>query len=301
MATESAEAGCQTVVVRHATRLDTFVLAVCPGLSRRQVRRLIDAGAVRVDGRRVRRGAHVAPGAQVILPRSRLVPEPDLPVAIVHVDAHVIVVDKPGGMPGHALDPRQRGTVAGFLAARFPETAALGDPLSSGLAHRLDTGTSGLQVAARTPAAHVRLRAAFAAGEIAKRYLAIVVGTAPSSPLTIDTPLAHDPGDRRRMVAAVPGRRAWPAHTELVRLAVGGGHSLVQATLHSGVTHQVRVHLALLGFPVLGDRLYGGPDAGLGPRRHALHASALEPGAGVALLPPLTSPLPDDLQRLAPR
>src|SRR5262249_59528492 len=126
-------------------------------------------------------------------------PEPDLPVSIVHADARLVVLDKPGGMPAHALDPRQRGTVAAFLAAHFPETTDLGDPLSSGLAHRLDTGTSGLLLAARTPDTLARLRAAFRAGEVTKPYLAILAGTPPAR-ASVDTPLARQPGRPRPLI-----------------------------------------------------------------------------------------------------
>ena len=250
-------------------RLDAFVAAACPSLSRRLVRRLIDAGLVRVNERPASRGARLAPGDRVALPPVALEPEPELPVGVVYADEHLVVVDKPGGMPGHALDPRQRGTVAGFLAGRFPETVEVGDPLSSGLAHRLDTGTSGLVIAARTHDAYARLRAAFRAGEVTKRYLAIVQGVAPSR-TTVDTPLAHDPGNRRRMV-------------------------------RTGVTHQVRIHLALLGCPVLGDALYGGPEAELAPARHALHACALVPAGRLGDLPTWESALPADLAAIAPR
>jgi 23S rRNA pseudouridine1911/1915/1917 synthase len=235
----------------------------------------------------------------VTLPPRGVEPEPDLPVRIVYVNARLVVIDKPGGMPGHALDPRQRGTVAAFLAGRYPETAGLGDPLSSGLAHRLDTGTSGLQVGARTGETFARLRAAFRAGAVTKRYLAVVAGAAPAR-AAVDTPLAHDPSDPRRMIVAAPGQRAWPAHTAIVRRAAGAGHALVEATLQRGVTHQVRAHLALLGCPVLGDRLYGGPDVGLDPARHALHASALEPHGDVEGLPRIESELPPDLRALLP-
>jgi 23S rRNA pseudouridine1911/1915/1917 synthase len=281
-------------------RLDAFVAAACPALSRRLVRRLIDAGLVRVNERTAARGARLAPGDRVTLPPVELDPEPDLPVTVVHVDERLVVLDKPGGMPGHALDPRQRGTVAAFLAGRFPETAAVGDPLSSGLAHRLDTGTSGLVIAARTPGAFARLRAAFRAGEVTKRYLAIVHG-APPPRTTVDTALAHDPGDRRRMVRATRGQRAWPARTEIVTLRAAGERALVEATLRSGVTHQVRVHLALLGCPVVGDVLYGGPRGDLAPARHALHASALLPAGRVGELQAWESALPEDLAAIAPR
>jgi 23S rRNA pseudouridine1911/1915/1917 synthase len=116
--------------------------------------------------------------------------------------------------------------------------------------------------------------------------------------VVIDTPLAHDPRDRRRMVAATAGQRAWPARTEFTRCATGRGHAVVVATLCSGVTHQVRAHLAQLGHPVLGDLRYGGPDVGLPRQRHALHASALEPAGRLAALPRFESELPADLQEL---
>lgn len=300
MPTDLAASGPAVVVAEQPMRLDTFVCRHCPALSRRLVRRLIDDGVVRVDDRAAPRGAYLARGARVTLPPTRLAPEPDLPVTILHVDERLVVIDKPGGMPGHALDPRQRGTAAAFLAARFPETSTIGDPFSSGLAHRLDTGTSGLQIAARTPEAYARLRQAFRSGALTKRYLAIVAGDVPAHAV-IETALGHDPGDRRRMIAATPGRRAWPARTEIVRRAAARGHALVEATLRSGVTHQVRAHLALLGCPVLGDLVYGGPDVGLCPARHALHASALAPRTDGSDVPALESPLPDDLRALVPQ
>jgi 23S rRNA pseudouridine1911/1915/1917 synthase len=289
----------ETVPADGAGRLDAFVAAACPALSRRLVRRLIDAGLVRVNERPASRGAHLVAGDRVTMPPVRLDPEPDLPVRVVYVDDRVVMLDKPGCMPAHALDPRQRGTVAAFLAAHFPETADLGDPLSSGLAHRLDTGTSGLLLAARTADAFARLRAAFRAGEVTKRYQAIVAGTPPAR-ATVDTALAHDPSDRRRMIAAAPGLRSWPARTEIVLLRTRGGRALVEATLHTGVTHQVRVHLALLGCPVVGDALYGGPVDDLPPARHALHASALIPAGRVAELSAGESALPEDLAAIAP-
>jgi len=292
----SARAADDERVVDTPARLDAFVRRVYPSLSRRVAHRLIDDGLVRVNGRVAAKGTRLIPGDRVALPAVELEPEPDLVVPIVHVDERLIVVDKPGGMPAHALDPRQRGTVAAFLAGRFPETAGLGDPLTSGLVHRLDTGTSGLLLAARTADAFATLRAAFRAGGVAKGYLALVSGTPPPH-ATIDRPLAHDPHDRRRMTAALPGQRAWPARTEVATRRSTAGRALVEATLHTGVTHQVRVHLALLGCPVLGDALYGGPDAGLSPGRHALHAFSV----ALAGAPRLESELPPDLAALLPR
>ncbi|HJQ84217.1 MAG TPA: RluA family pseudouridine synthase, partial [Candidatus Binatia bacterium] len=219
---------------------------------------------------------------------------------VVHEDASIVVVDKPGGMPAHALDPRQRGTAAAFLLARYPEMADVGEPLAPGLVHRLDTGTSGLLVAARTVEAHAALRAALRARRVEKRYVAVVAGTGPELAGTrVVLPLAHDAGDRRRMIAAAPGLRAWPAETALEVLSSWRGRTLVRATIRTGVTHQVRAHLAHVGHPVLGDVLYGGPPVALPAGRHALHASELSlphPADGRPLV--LASALPPDLRAL---
>jgi 23S rRNA pseudouridine1911/1915/1917 synthase len=227
-----------------------------------------------------------------------LLPEADLAVPVVYVDTHLVALDKPGGLRGHALDPRQRGTVAAFVLARWPETAAIGDPLAPGFVHRLDTGTSGLLLVARTAAAFAALRAAFRSRAIEKTYLAVVAGSPPPR-AHLETPLAHDPRDRRRMAPARGGGRAWPAVTDVETLAVHGGRALVRTRMRTGVTHQIRAHLALLGHPVLGDALYGGPPAPLAPGRHALHAAELvlpHPTRGLTLR--LASPLPAELERL---
>jgi len=288
----------RTLVVEAPARLDAVVHAAC-GLSRRLVHRLIADGAVRVNGRRAAKGDRVLPGDRVTLPAAAaLAPEPELGLAVLHEDAGIAAVEKPGGMPSHALDPRERGTAAAFVLARWPETAAVGDPLAPGLVHRLDTGTSGILLVARTPALFSIVRAAFAARRVEKRYLALVHGRPPAR-TTVRSPLAHDPADRRRMRPARPGERAWAAETRLETLSAGGGVALVAATIRTGVTHQVRAHLAALGCPVLGDRIYGGPDACLPASRHALHASAiLLEAAGLPGLA-LESPLPADLAALS--
>jgi 23S rRNA pseudouridine1911/1915/1917 synthase len=271
-------------------RLDAFVQGALPGLSRRLVQRLIADGSVRVNARRARKGTRLREGDRVTLPEMpRLVPEPERPLSVVHEDPHLVVVDKPGGVPGHALDPRQRGTMAAALVGHYPEMAEVGDPLAPGLVHRLDTGTSGLLVAARSAADYTALRAAFRAHTVEKRYLAVVAASAPVRGGQVSTPLAHDPGDRRRMIPAPAGARAWAAETFIEVVVARGERALVAATIRTGVTHQVRVHLALLGHPVLGDLLYGGPPVALAPGRHALHATEL------------TLPHPSDGRRLALR
>lgn len=285
-------------------RLDAFLHRQRPELSHRWLRRVIAEGAVRVNGRPAAKGLRLHGGDRVTVPAlpAAPAPDPDLAVPVVYEDAALVALDKPGGMRGHAIDPRQRGTVAAFLLARYPETAGLGDALAPGLVHRLDTGTSGLLVAARTPAAYATLRAALRAHAVEKRYLALVAGHAAALDGTcIAVPLAHDARDRRRMTAAPPQARAWPAETRFAVRAVGHRASLVEATIRTGVTHQVRVHLALAGHPVLNDPLYGGPSAPMAPGRHALHASALvleHPGTRDRLH--LAAPLPDDLAGLVP-
>jgi 23S rRNA pseudouridine1911/1915/1917 synthase len=261
-----------TVLADAPRRLDAFLRRALP-LSQRLARQAIADGSVRVNGRRAAKGTLLAPGDVVTLPRlAPLAPEPDLAVRIVYEDASLLALDKPAGMPAHALDPRQRGTAAAFVLARHPETADVGEPLAPGLVHRLDTGTSGLLLAARTPAAYRSLRAALRARAVEKEYLAVVEGTPPES-ATVTLALAHDPQDRRRMIPAPPGARAWEAETTITLAAAGPARFLVRAIIRTGVTHQVRVHLAHLGHPVVGDTLYGGSP--LPAPRHALHASTL--------------------------
>jgi 23S rRNA pseudouridine1911/1915/1917 synthase len=293
------EAGTRVIEREAGERLDAVVAAACPRLSRRVVHRLIDEGVVRVNGHRTGKGTRLRAGDRVSgLAVPALAPEPDLPVAVVHEDDDVVVLDKPGGMPSHALDPREHGSVAAFVLARWPETAAVGERLAPGLAHRLDTGTSGLLVVARSPGVHAALRDAFRARAVAKRYLAVVCGTPPAR-LTLRTPLAHDPRDRRRMAAADGTRKSWPAETEVEALAAAGGTTLVALTMRTGVTHQLRVHCALAGFPVLGDTLYGTPNPALAPGRHALHAAALSlPALGAGVRWTALAPLPADLRAL---
>jgi len=291
-----------TVGDETAGRLDAFLRAALPGLSRRLVRRLVDEGAVRVNGRGAVKGLQVRSGDRVTVPElpDAVLPAPDLALPVVYEDAELVAVDKPGGLPSHALDPRELETAAAFLVARYPELRDVGDRLAPGLVHRLDTGTSGLLLAARTPQAHAAVRMALRARTVDKRYLAVVLGNARAlDGRSVALPLAHDSRDPRRMIPASGRGRAWPAETTFAVLAVGAERSLVAATIRTGVTHQVRVHLAHAGHPVVGDTLYGGPSAELPLGRHALHATALvlpHPRDGRRV--ELVSELPDELRRL---
>ncbi|HEY3358754.1 MAG TPA: RluA family pseudouridine synthase [Polyangia bacterium] len=266
-------------------RLDR-VLADLTGVSRRAIVHLIGSGRVVVNGRPGIKGQLVAAGDRLDvageLPTQealRPVPEPDLPIRVVYTDGAIVVVDKPAGVPTHPLKAGERGTLAGALVARFPgcSSASL-DPREAGLAHRLDTDTSGLLVAGRTRTAWDRLRAAFRAGDVEKEYLAIVVGVPPER-FTVDLPLAGDPKDPRKVIAAVGAAhrgRALPAITEVTRVRKLRGCALVRVRAHTGRRHQIRVHLAHMGYPLLGDRLYGtGRPAPLEVPGHLLHAERL--------------------------
>lgn len=262
-------------------RLDRAVAKLF-GVSRGRAMEWIAEGRVRLDGKRARKGVPVQAGARISVdlpPPDQPAPEPDLPIRIVHADAHLIVADKPAGMPSHPLKPGEKGTAANALVGRFPELAQVGpSPREGGLVHRLDTDTSGLLLAARTEAAYAMLRAQFSARTVEKGYLALVGGEIHAGG-EIALPLLHDPKDPRRMQAASDpeyaaehGARA--AVTRFLPLERKAGFTLLEVEIPTGVMHQIRAHLAFIGHPLAGDALYGGPEVA-GLSRHFLHAARL--------------------------
>ena len=282
-------------------RLDR-ALARLFGVSRGRAMEWIAEDRVRVDGRRARKSVQVGPGARVSVrrpPPDAPAPQPELPLRIVHADAHLVVADKPAGMPSHPLKPGETGTAANALVGRFPELARVGpSPREGGLVHRLDSDTSGLLLAARTDAAHAFLRSQFAGRTVEKGYLALVAGELHAGG-EIDVALAHDPRDSRKVRAAsdpewAEAHGARPASTRFVPVVRKGGFTLRDVEIATGVLHQIRAHLAFIGHPLAGDALYGGP-ALPGLSRHFLHANRLafaHPGGG---RPRFDSPLPEDL------
>jgi 23S rRNA pseudouridine1911/1915/1917 synthase len=258
-------------------------------------RRLLEAGRVRVDGRRRRKkGDRVAAGAVLEVDGGGgwLAPPPagGAPLPVLYLDDDVVVVDKPRGMKCHPLVPGEGGTVVDVLAAAFPDIAAASPaaPREAGLCHRLDTDTTGCLAVARTAAAWQRLRAAF--GDllsVQKRYLALVEG-AVSEGRTLAGALSHDPTDPRKM--RVGDLDDDGAATVVAPHGQGGGATLVTVTLVGGRRHQVRAHLAAAGHPVVGDVLYG---AAPGPRA-LLHAWRLRLPARAGVVT-VESPAPDDL------
>ena len=234
---------------------------------------------MRVNGKTARKSTIVRAGDVVTF---RALPEPprvddDAPLAILHVDDELVAIDKAAGLPTTIGSPAG-ASVAAALLARFPEMASF-DARHAGLVHRLDTGTSGLLLAARNPTMHARLRAAFAAKRVTKEYLAVVVGRLDSHHVVTHA-LARHPKSRGRMVIARHTARAWVAETEVTPIAGDADLTLVRLHMRTGVTHQLRVHLASLGHPIVGDRRYGRETEPIDPRVapggwHFLHARAL--------------------------
>ena len=269
------------VVVGAAGRADKLLVESLGGSSRRLVAQAFAEGRVRLNGRRARKGDAVVAGDVLELEgdaaRGALapVPEPDRPLTVVFEDEHLVAVSKPAGIPSCPLRAGERGTLANALAARFPEAVAAGaDPREAGLAHRLDAGTSGLLLAARRAEVWQALRAAFRAGAVKKEYLALVEG-AVDERLVVDAPIAHDRSGVGGVRAGdVPG--ALRALTEILPQKRLGRYSLVRCITRSGRMHQVRVHLALVGHPCVGDVRYGAPSTDLVSDGAFLHAESLE-------------------------
>lgn len=267
-------------------RLDLYLVRTGLAASRRQARELVEQELVRVNGRRCHKGDLVGAGDRVECDSLRdtgsLQPDPAASVELLFADSAAIVVNKPGLMPCHPLHPGELGTVMNGVAAAFPEVAAIGgNPREGGLVHRLDNGTSGALLIARTNAAFSRLRDAIRAGTVKRHYQALAVGRIEDT-LEIDVPIGHHRRNRRLMVAAAggPGRStaaARAAFTIVKPLHHLRGLTLVSVVPRSGSRHQIRVHLSSAGFPIVGDELYGAPrSSALPPGRFWLHLAEIE-------------------------
>ncbi|MDB4884716.1 MAG: rluD [Gemmatimonadetes bacterium] len=295
------------VVTRHdltaaddAGRLDLFVASALE-LSRTQAATLIATGHVTVEGRAERASYRPSPGERVQVtiaaPTTRTVEGEDIPVVVAYEDDDVLVVDKPAGMVVHPAPGNWTGTLVNALKGRGGALSDLGGEDREGIVHRLDKETSGLLLVAKTDRAHRVLGAAMQRREIVRRYAALSWGHLPDDRLTVDKPIARDPRDRKRMAIVSTGRAA---RTDFVRLARFDVVDLLRAHLHTGRTHQIRVHLSSVGHPVVGDDTYGGGGGRrlvtLPPKRHFLHAAWLRfrhPASGDEV--ELRSPLPPDL------
>jgi 23S rRNA pseudouridine1911/1915/1917 synthase len=287
------ERGLQRLQIRAdeaGTRLDR-VLCDRLTLSRSQAKRLFEHSEVRRNGRRADKGELVAEGDTIELVEEHASaeawPDPELEIRASYEDPHLVIVDKQAGIPSHPLRPGEVGCVANGLLARYPEMAQVGyDARQPGLVNRLDNDTSGLLLAARTQPVFAALRAMLETGRIEKTYLALV--DRPLKPQRVELPLAPSPRHRSRVEVSSLGRMAV---TELIHCRPQGRYYLVEACAEKAYRHQVRVHLAALGAPIVGDALYGG-EAG---SRHYLHAARMRfthPMRGTPL--EVEAPLPGD-------
>lgn len=280
---------------QHGERLDKVLVALAGEFSRSHLQQLIAQGHVSVDGavatmasRRLKAGQRLAV-ALVPTAESRAFRPEQMALTIVHEDDDVIVLDKPAGLVVHPAAGHWSGTLMNGLLAHHRAAATLP---RAGIVHRLDKDTSGLMVVAKTLAAMTALVRAIAAREVHRQYLAIVHGTFDAQQVSIDAPIGRDPKSRVRMAIVATGRAA---RTHVERVGVREGFSALRCTLDTGRTHQIRVHLASRGHPLVGDALYGGAPA-LGMTRQALHATRLafgHPRSGAPL--GFDAPLPADM------
>jgi 23S rRNA pseudouridine1911/1915/1917 synthase len=249
-------------------RLDRFVAAHCPELSRTRVQELIESGLVRIDGKAASKGSqHLRGGEKITLEITERPPiraeAESIPLDVLYEDDDVIVINKPAGMTVHAGAGAVSGTLVNALLGRGQSLAQSGDPLRPGIVHRLDKETSGVILVAKNDAAHAKLGEAFRQRQVKKTYLALVQGSLKEKSGRIELAIARDPIRRTRMTVE---RKTWhgavlanprAARTDWRVLATIDNTTLLEVQLHTGRTHQIRVHFSALKHPVVGDKLYG--------------------------------------------
>jgi 23S rRNA pseudouridine1911/1915/1917 synthase len=282
-------------------------------LSRSQIQRLIKDGHVRVAGKTAKANQAVKPGQAIAIEVPELIdaaPQPEaLPLPILYQDHDLIVVDKPAGMVVHPAAGHDSGTLVNALLHHVDDLSGIGGEKRPGIVHRLDKGTSGLMVVAKHDKAHEELARQFAEREVEKEYLALVWGEVMAG-RRIDAPIGRDPNDRKKMSAAESNRmrRTRAAVTRIVRAEhFGRMLTMAQVAIHTGRTHQIRVHLSAIGHPIVGDALYGGVHRRVAgdlravthlnrPFLHAAHLVFHHPEDGRKM--DFTSAMPEDLQKV---
>ncbi len=282
-------------------RLDAFIAESISGVSRSEAARLVEGGNVLVDGKAAAKSCKLT-GTETL---AVTLPEPEpidavpqnIPLDVVYEDADVIVVNKPAGLVVHPAPGHPDGTLVNALLYHCGDSlSGVGGALRPGIVHRIDRDTSGLIIAAKNDAAHQGLAAQLKDHTLARTYECVVVGNLRDDRGTVDAPIARDARDRKRM-AVVPGGREAVTHWEVV--ARYPGHTHVRCRLETGRTHQIRVHMAYIGHPILGDTVYGAkkPVPGLtGQCLHAVGLRFLHPRTGEAV--ELSCPLPDEFTAL---
>ncbi len=303
------------------TRLDLFLAATCSDLSRSRIQKLIAEGAVRAGGAAAKRSHVVRAGEEVTIevpdPRETTVEAEDIPLSILYEDEHMLAIDKPPGLVVHPAPGHASGTLVNALLHHVRDLAGIGGELRPGIVHRLDRDTSGVLLVAKTDRAHQLLSRQMRQRTLRKEYLALAAGVPRVRKGEVSLSIGRDPRDRKKMKAFRPIAGDAPAGTrtartlyEIEREWFGLGLTLLRCRLVTGRTHQIRVHLAAAGLPIVGDPVYGRPafprvkDAVLKKRlaefpRQALHAErvALRHPATQELLE-IVAPLPADMAAL---
>ena len=246
------------LVDRAGDRLDRFVSEKCSELSRTQAQKLIDEGYITVNSLVVKASYKITVGDEVKIvipptPPSPLEPE-SIPLHIIYEDADILVVDKPAGLTVHPAPGHPNHTLVNAILAHFPHLTDISDSLRPGIVHRLDKDTSGVMLVAKTRAAQLDLVNQFKSRTVLKIYLVLVKGRLTPEHGIIEASLGRDPGNRKRMAVVTGGREARTEYRVIKHL---DGYTLVEVLLETGRTHQIRVHLAAIGYPVMGDATYG--------------------------------------------
>lgn len=298
----------ETVLVGDALagqRLDRALATLRPDLSRTRAQAAIKAGEVTVNDKLVKPSLALEMGQRLALSPTLgqgdavamgAAPQPEaIPLRIIFEDAHLLVVDKPAGLVTHPAPGHATGTLVNALLAHTPDLEEGDNPQRPGIVHRLDKDTSGLLVIAKDAQSHAALAEQMRARTMVKRYLALVEGRMEPPSGVIDAPIGRDPRNRLRMALVSAAHGGREARTRFHTLRAVPGRTLLDVQLETGRTHQIRVHLAALRHPVVGDVTYGRPQAPMPPRQflHAAHLEFRHPVTGAWLV--FEAPLPDDL------